>query len=156
MTLESAIPTTVDFSQEIYVKYFTDIESLKFIDGKSDWIDLRAAKTVMLNRGQDYLIPLGVAIKLPEGYEALIAPRSSSFKHYGFLQTNSIGVIDETYCGNEDEWKLPIYATRESIITKGDRIAQFRIIKHQPKIKFIAVDELEDTNRGGFGSTGTN
>ena len=142
---------------DIKIKYFNQrLSPLEYIDGKSDWIDLRAAATIALHHGEFYLVPLGVAIELPEGYEALIVPRSSSFKNYGFIQTNSMGVIDETYCGDNDEWKLPILATREGLIAEGDRIAQFRIIKHQPKLDFIEVKSLEKSNRGGFGSTGTN
>ena len=140
--------------EKIQIKYFADIDKLKFIDGKSDWIDLRAAETVKLNAGDFALIPLGVGMKLPSGYEANIAPRSSTFKNYGILQTNSVAVIDESYCGPEDEWKYPVYATRYTVINKNDRICQFRINKKQPDIQFEEVDELDGITRGGFGSTG--
>lgn len=141
----------------IEIKYFSDkIIPLEYIDGKSDWIDLRSATDITLKKGEFALIPLGVAIKLPKGYEAIIAPRSSSFKNWGILQTNSIGVIDETYCGNGDQWLMPVYATRDTEIKLNDRVCQFRIVEHQPTIKFAPVEKLENTNRGGFGSTGTN
>ncbi len=121
-----------------------------------DWIDLRSAETVCLYKGEKALLRLGVAMKLPEGYEAILAPRSSTFKNYGLIQTNGIGIIDSTYCGNNDEWMMPVLATREIMIHKNDRICQFRIQKKQPTIKFVVVDKLGDEDRGGFGSTGTN
>lgn len=121
-----------------------------------DWIDLRSAETVCLYKGEKALLRLGVAMKLPDGYEAILAPRSSTFKNYGIIQTNGIGIIDSTYCGNNDEWMMPVLATREIMIHKNDRICQFRIQKKQPTIKFVVVDKLSDEDRGGFGSTGTN
>lgn len=137
------------------VKYFKRLlKPLEYIDGKSDWVDLRCAETMTLEKGNFYLIPLGVAIKLPSGYEAHVVPRSSTFKNYGIIQTNSMGVIDNTYCGDNDQWMLPVYATRDTEINFNDRIAQFRIVENQPKIVFEAVEHLEDTDRGGFGSTG--
>lgn len=143
--------------KDIKIKYFSNkILPLEYIDGKSDWIDLRAATDMTLKKGEFALIPLGVAIKLPEGYEALIAPRSSTFKNWGILQTNSIGVIDETYCGDGDQWLMPILATRDTEIKLNDRVCQFRIVQHQPKINFIPVERMENINRGGFGSTGIN
>lgn len=142
---------------EIKIKYFCkDIEKLRFIDGKSDWIDLRAAKDISLKAGEFALIPLGVGMKLPKGYEAHVVPRSSSFKNFGIIQTNSMGVIDESYCGDEDEWKFPAYAVRDTNIKVNDRICQFRIMEHQPNFIFVESEKLEDTNRGGFGSTGKN
>ena len=139
----------------IKIKYFTDkIDKLDYIDGKSDWIDLRAAKDITLKKGESKLIPLGVAMKLPDGYEAHIVPRSSTFKNFGIIQTNHMGVIDGTYCGDNDEWKLPVYATRDTVIHMNDRICQFRIVENQPKIEFEAVDKLAGADRGGFGSTG--
>ena len=121
-----------------------------------DWIDLRSAEPVCLYKGEKALLRLGVAMKLPDGYEAILAPRSSTFKNYGIIQTNGIGIIDSTYCGNNDEWMMPVLATREIMIHKNDRICQFRIQKKQPTIKFVVVDKLGDEDRGGFGSTGTN
>lgn len=142
---------------EIKIKYFSkDIEKLRFIDGKSDWIDLRAAKDISLKAGEFALIPLGVGMKLPNGYEAHVVPRSSSFKNFGIIQTNSMGVIDESYCGDEDEWKFPAYAVRDTNIKVNDRICQFRIMEHQPNFTFVESEKLEDINRGGFGSTGKN
>lgn len=119
-----------------------------------EWIDVRAAEEVDLVEGGAYLIPLGFSCRLPFGYEAIMAPRSGSFRKYGFIQTNSIGVIDEKYGGNDDQWMLAVYATRHAVIPKGDRIAQFRIQEIQPEIVIIPVDDLGDNNRGGFGSTG--
>ena len=141
--------------EHIKIKYFTDkIEKLAYIDGKSDWIDLRAAADFVLKKGEFQLIPLGVAMELPKGYEAHVVPRSSTFKNYGILQVNSCGVIDGSYCGNEDMWRMPVYATRDTIIHKNDRICQFRILENQPAIVFEETEILENSNRGGFGTTG--
>lgn len=141
--------------ETILIRYLCpDIEPLRYIDGKSDWIDLRAAETVELKAGEYRLIPLGVAMKLPAGYEAHVVPRSSTFKHYGVLQANSMGIIDESYCGSGDQWHFSAYATRDTVIQKNDRICQFRIFTHQPRIEFEVREALEGTDRGGFGSTG--
>lgn len=141
-------------SPVVKVKYLApDMMPLKSIS-KGDWIDLRAAEDVHLEKGQYYMIPLGVAMELPAGYEAIVAPRSSTFKHFGILMTNSIGTIDESYCGDGDEWHFPAFATRAAYIKKNDRICQFRIIEHQPAVRFETVLELGHDNRGGFGSTG--
>lgn len=142
---------------QIKIKYFTDkIDKLCYIEGKSDWIDLRAAETVELKAGEFKLIPLGVAMQLPKGYEAHIVPRSSTFKNFGIIQTNSQGVIDETYCGANDQWFFPAYALRDTVININDRICQFRIMEHQPSIDFIADSLANNIDRGGHGSTGTN
>ena len=141
--------------KNIQIKYFTDeIEKLTYIDGKSDWIDLRAAKEMELKAGQYAMIPLGVAMKLPEGYEAHIVPRSSTYKNYGLIQTNHMGVVDESYCGDNEQWHMPVYALRDTVIHVNDRICQFRIMEHQPKIVFEEVEALSAPDRGGFGSTG--
>ena len=141
--------------EEIKVKYFQeDMEELCYVAGKSDWIDLRAAQEVSLKAGEFRLIPLGVAIALPQGYEAHIAPRSSTFKNYGILQTNSVGVVDCSYCGDNDQWHMPVYTTRDVTIEKGARICQFRIMKNQPQLHFTRVEHLDAPDRGGFGSTG--
>ena len=140
---------------QIRIKYFTDaIERLTYIDGKSDWIDLRASEEVTLKAGEFCLSPLGVAMELPEGYEAHVVPRSSTFKNYGIIQTNSCGIIDGTYCGDDDMWRMPVYAVRDTVIHVNDRICQFRIFENQPKITFDEVESLGNKNRGGFGSTG--
>ena len=137
------------------VKYFSeDIEKLRYIDGKSDWIDLRSAADVELEAAEFKLIPLGIAIELPHGYEAHVVPRSSTFKNFGVLQVNSMGVIDETYCGDNDQWFMPVLAVRDTKICVNDRICQFRIMEHQPALTFEQVDHLEGADRGGFGSTG--
>lgn len=141
----------------IRIKYFTDkIEKLTYIGGKSDWIDLRAAEDVELKAGEFRLIPLGVAMELPKGYEAHIVPRSSTFKNFGVIQTNHMGVVDESYCGDNDQWFFPAYAVRDTKIQTGDRICQFRIMEHQPEIAFEETDRLGHEDRGGHGSTGKN
>ena len=141
--------------ETIKIKYHTDeIEKLRYIDGKSDWIDLRAAEDVELKAGEFKLISLGVSMELPKGYEAYIVPRSSTFKNFGIIQTNHHAIIDESYCGDNDIWKYPAYALRDTIIHKNDRICQFRIEKHQPTIKFEEVEHLKGEERGGFGSSG--
>ena len=138
---------------KIKVKYFADVEPLQKIS-VGDWVDLRAAKDIELKKGEYRVIPLGVALELPEGYEALVVPRSSTFKHYGILMTNSVGVIDNSYCGDDDQWHFPALATRDVFIWKGERICQFRIIKNQPELEFEIVEHLGNRSRGGFGSTG--
>lgn len=141
--------------ETIRIKYFSDeIEKLTYIDGVSDWIDLRAASEVSLKKGEFALIPLGVAMKLPKGYEAHVVPRSSTFKNFGIIQTNHMGVIDESYCGDNDQWFMPALAVKDTQIHINDRICQFRIMKHQPTISFEETDHLADKDRGGFGSTG--
>ena len=141
--------------KKIRIKYFSDeIEPLSYIDGKSDWIDLRCAKETVLKAGEMKLIPLGVAMELPEGYEAHVVPRSSTFKNFGVLQANSYGIVDETYAGDNDQWFFPAYAVRDTVIRVNDRICQFRIEKHQPRIEFEEVSHLTREDRGGFGTTG--
>jgi len=143
--------------KDIKIKYFDENIRRIEITTLGDWIDLRAAEDVELKKGEYYLIPLGIAMELPDGYEALIAPRSSTFKNFGIIQTNHIGIIDECYCGDNDQWYFPAYALRDTVIKTNDRICQFRIIKHQPKIRFVEVPSLKnDCDRGGIGITGTN
>ena len=138
----------------IKIKYHTDgIEISKIAIG--DWIDLRASEDVIINRGDFKLISLGVSMKLPNGFEAHIVPRSSTFKTWGILQANGMGVVDNSYSGNGDIWRFPAYATRDTEIKKGDRICQFRIIK-KAKMTIEKTDDLGDNNRDGFGSTGKN
>ena len=138
---------------EIRIKYLADITKIERI-GVGDWIDLRAAEDIVMKAGEYRLIPLGVAMELPSGYEALVAPRSSTYKRYGILQANGIGIIDETYCGDGDQWHFPALAMRDTAIRKNDRICQFRIIEHQPKVDLIEVKFLGNYDRGGLGSTG--
>ena len=142
-------------SLTIRVKYFSDkIGKLEYIEGKSDWIDLRSSGDVSLKKGEFALIPLGIAMELPEGYEAHIVPRSSTFKNFGIIQTNHMGVIDNSYCGDNDQWYFPALAVRDTEIKTGDRICQFRIIENQPTLTFEECDHLQGSDRGGFGSTG--
>ncbi|HHU18464.1 MAG: dUTP diphosphatase [Anaerovoracaceae bacterium] len=141
--------------ERIKIKYLNnEIIRLENIGGKSDWIDLRSAERVVMKAGEFKLIHLGVAMQLPEGYEAHIVPRSSTFMNFGIIQTNHLGVIDHKYCGPNDWWKMPAYAIRDTIIEVNDRICQFRIQKNQPTIYFEEVEELFGEDRGGFGSTG--
>lgn len=140
---------------KIKIKYFTDIEKITKIE-KGDWIDLRAAEDVTLKAGEFKLIPLGVAMELPVGYEAHMVPRSSTYKKFGIIQTNHQAVIDESYCGDNDQWLYPAYALRDTEIHKGDRICQFRIMEKQPNIEFEEVEQLGNEDRGSFGSTGVN
>ena len=140
----------------IKVKYHNaNIEQIKEIP-EGNWIDLRASVTVELKAGDYSIIPLGVSIKLPDGYEGHLAPRSSTFKNWGIIQTNSVGVIDNSYCGENDIWGMPVYATRDTVIKENDRICQFRIMKVMGDVRIEKVDTMEDADRGGFGSTGTN
>ena len=141
----------------IKIKYHSnEIEKLTYIDGKSDWIDLRSAEDIELKSGEFKLISLGISMQLPKGYEAHIVPRSSTYKNFGIIQTNHMGVVDETYCGNNDVWMMPALAIRDTVIHKNDRICQFRIIEHQPVIEFEEVESLGNIDRGGIGSTGMN
>ena len=141
--------------EQIKIKYFTDkIDKLAYIDGKSDWIDLRASEEVTLKQGEFALVPLGVAMELPKGYEAHIVPRSSTYKNFGVIQANHCGVVDGSYCGDNDMWRMPVIAMRYTHIHVNDRICQFRIMKNQPEILFEEVEHLEGKDRGGFGTTG--
>ncbi len=139
---------------QIKIKYFdneiTKVE--KIVQG--DWIDLRSAKEISMKKGDFSLIPLGIAMELPKGYEAHVVPRSSTFKNYGILLVNSTGIIDNSYNGDNDQWWFPAYATRDITIPKNDRICQFRIMKNQPEFEFQFVDMLGNEDRGGLGSTG--
>lgn len=143
-------------TKTIRIRYHSsEIERLRYIGGKSDWIDLRSAENVTLKAGEFHLIDLGVSVQLPEGYEIITAPRSSTFRRWGLIQTNSVGVVDESYCGDNDVLRMPVYATRDCEIHVNDRVCQFRIIEHQPQIRFEEVSSLGNADRGGFGSTGS-
>lgn len=147
-------------SLTIKIKYHTDIDKL---EKHGDWIDLRAGEDVFIPKGECRIFSLGVSMELPEGYEAIIAPRSSTFNNYGIILVNSIGVIDHKYCGTNDVWRYLAYCVKGnsihdgqigSYIRKNDRICQFRILKNQPEVEFVEVDELDSDDRGGIGSTG--
>ncbi len=141
---------------DISIKYHVpDMPPLSPIDAKSDWIDLRAAERVEMKAGEFRIISLGVSMKLPEGYEAHLAPRSSTFLKYGILQTNSVGIIDNSYSGDNDIWGMPAYAVRDTVIEKGDRICQFRLMQKMEPVRFMEAEHLGSTDRGGFGSTGS-
>lgn len=140
----------------VKIKYHADgLEKIKTIEN-GDWIDLRAAEDVELKAGEYKTISLGVSMELPENCEAHVVPRSSTFKTWGILQTNSMAVIDNSYCGDNDIWRLPVYAVRDTVIHKNDRICQFRIMPKMTHVEFDEVDHLEGKDRGGFGSTGKN
>lgn len=141
-------------TKTIKIKYHNpNIDKIEKIS-TGDWIDLRSAETVELKAGESKLISLGVSMKLPEGYEAHIVPRSSTFKNFGVIQTNHQGVIDNSYSGTNDIWRFSAHALRDTIIRENDRICQFRIIEKMPEVKFEEVSALDDSDRGGFGSTG--
>lgn len=137
----------------IRIKYLRDIQKIERFN-VGDWIDLRAGEDIVMAKGTYQMIPLGVAMELPKGYEALVAPRSSTFKKYGIVLVNSLGIIDESYKGDNDEWNFLAYAMRDTIIRKNERICQFRIIRHQPLIHLQEVETLGNADRGGIGSTG--
>lgn len=138
---------------KINIKYKPGAYQLAQID-KGDWIDLYTYETVELQQGEFKLIDLGIAMQLPEKYEAIVAPRSSTFKKYGLLQANSIGIIDNSYCGNNDYWMWPAYATKNITIPAGTRLCQFRVFENQPSVEFKELSQFDAVDRGGFGSTG--
>ena len=140
--------------QTIKIKYLRDIQKIERFN-VGDWIDLRAAEKVQMKAGEYRAIPLGVAMELPQYYEAIVAPRSSTFKRFGIMSANGIGIIDESYCGDNDEWHFLAYAVRDTVIHQNERICQFRILKHQPLIHLKEVESLGNADRGGMGSTGT-
>lgn len=141
--------------KKIKIKYFdNEIDKVEKIS-KGDLIDLRAAERVEMKAGDFKLIKLGVGMKLPDGYKANVYPRSSTYKNFGIILANSVGQIDNSYSGDNDEWRFPAIALRDTIIHKNDRICQFEIQKIQPEIEFVEVEHLDDVNRGGIGSTGT-
>lgn len=138
---------------KIKVKYHSNIYPLEKREN-GDWIDLRVAEDVSMKAGEFKLISLGVSMQLPDGYEALIVPRSSTFKNWGVLQTNHCGVIDNSYCGDNDIWMFPALATRDVFIEKNSRICQFRIQQKMQYVSFETVDNLGNPDRKGFGSSG--
>lgn len=140
---------------KLKIKYHVkELEKLRYIDGKSDWIDLRVAENVSMKQGEYRLISMGISVEIPKGYEMLIVPRSSAYKNFGVLQTNAMGVVDESFCGDNDIIHMPILAMRDTEIHINDRIGQFRLMPHQPEVHFIEVDHLDNEDRGGFGTTG--
>lgn len=140
--------------EQIKIKYHNpDLTKIEKI-AVGDWVDLRTAEDITLKAGEFKIISLGISMKLPDGFEALVVPRSSTFKKWGIIQTNHIGIIDNSYSGTNDIWGMPVYAMRDTEIKMNDRICQFRIIKNQPEIDFVEVEVLGEIDRGGFGSTG--
>jgi len=141
----------------LIVKYHdhgNGVFKLKKIE-QGDWIDVYSAIDIRIERFGSAVIPLGFSLQLPEGHEAHLSPRSSTFSKWGIIQTNSVGVIDESYCGDDDEWKMPVFAVRDTEIRCGDKIGQFRIVKKMPEVGFLEVETLSGKSRGGFGSTGS-
>lgn len=149
----SEIPLNTYNKETIKIKYLSDIEKIKQVKG-SNWCDLRSSQTIHMKAGEWRLIPLGIVVKLPHGYEAHIVPRSSTFKNFGLIQANHFGVVDNSYSSNEDQWYFSAIASRDTTINKNDRICQFRIMQIQPTLIFDEVDDLGNNTRGGFGSTG--
>ena len=140
--------------EKIQIKYFdNEIDKVEKIS-KGDLIDLRSAETVHLKKGEFHLIPLGVGMILPSGYKANVYPRSSTYKNFGIIMANSVGQVDASYCGENDQWMFPAIALRDTTINKNDRICQFEIQKIQPEIEFEEVEHLDEVSRGSFGSTG--
>lgn len=139
--------------ETIKIKYLPGAAHMEMTD-KGDWCDCFSYEDVTLKKGEYGYVNLGFACQLPAGYEAHLAPRSSTFKHFGVIQTNGFGIIDESFNSNADLWMMPVYAMRDTIIKKGERPCQFRIMKKQPKIEFEEVKDLHNETRGGFGSTG--
>lgn len=147
---------------KLKIKYFDDAKRLEKIS-KGNWIDVYANEDVFVIKNHFEKIPLGFALELPEGWEGHLAPRSSTFKTWGIIQTNSIGIVDDTYIGDDDQWCMPVYCLepKDSLgglsgvwIRKGDKIGQFRIMEVMPNIEFEEVEKLDNKNRGGFGTTG--
>ena len=154
---------------KIKIKYFSkDYPRLEKI-AKGDWIDLRVDTikewngevvedddwgTIFYSKGDVIKVGVGVAMELPNGYEAEIRPRSSTFRNSGLIQTNSVGTIDNSYCGDNDEWMIEFIAMRDGTMKRFDRVCQFRIWENQPEFEFEEVDRLENKDRGGYGSTG--
>ena len=151
----------------IRIKYFDKATKLKKIT-KGNWIDVYANKDVFVKCGERAMVPLGFALELPEGWEGHLAPRSSTFKTWGIIQTNSVGVVDDTYIGDNDQWHMPVYClqgkeiesengeeVKGTWIRKGDKIGQFRIMEVMPEIEFEEVESFGNKDRGGFGTTGT-
>ena len=140
--------------EQIKIKYhYKDLTKLEKIP-IGDMIDLRSAEDVEMKQGEFKIISLGISMKLPKGFEAHIYLRSSTFKNFGVIQANGTGIIDNSYSGTQDIWRFPAIALRDTVIHKNDRICQFRIVRSQPEIEFVEVEELNSTNRSGFGSTG--
>lgn len=141
---------------QIKIKYFDqELERINKIS-IGDWIDLRCSEEIELKKGQHYYVPLGVAMELPKGYEAWLTSRSSMAKKFHIQHCDDLGVIDNSYCGDDDMWKLPVIALEDTILHKNDRICQFRIHEVMPEVEIIEVESLNNPNRGGLGSTGTN
>ena len=149
---------------KIRIKYFEDAVRLKKI-AKGNWIDVYSNKDVFVKQGERAMIPLGFALELPNGWEAHLAPRSSTVKTWGLIQTNSVGVVDDTYIGDDDQWHMPVYCLQSkdengdegkgTWIKKGDKIGQFRIMEVMPEIEFEEVESFGNVSRGGFGTTGS-
>lgn len=151
----------------IRIKYFDGAVRLKKI-AKGNWIDVYANKDIFIKHNERAMIPLGFALELPKGWEAHLAPRSSTFKSWGIIQTNGVGVVDDTYIGDNDQWHMPVYCLvpkdvqvvegkeeKGTFIKKGDKIGQFRIMEVMPQIEFEEVESFGNCDRGGFGTTGT-
>ena len=145
---------------KIRIKYFEGATKLKKIS-KGNWIYVYASKDIFVPLNERAMVPLGFALELPQGWEGHLAPRSSTFKTWGIIQTNSVGVVDDTYIGDNDQWHMPVYCLQAkhdngTWIRTGDKIGQFRIMEVMPEIQFDEVESFGNCDRGGFGTTGTN
>lgn len=145
---------------KIRIKYFEGATKLKKIS-KGNWIDVYASKDIFVPLNERAMVPLGFALELPQGWEGHLAPRSSTFKTWGIIQTNSVGVVDDTYIGDNDQWHMPVYCLQAkhdngTWIRTGNKIGQFRIMEVMPEIQFDEVESFGNCDRGGFGTTGTN
>ena len=151
---------------KLRVKYLDGAKKMEKIT-KGNWIDVYAYEDVFVPVGQRKMINLGFALELPQGWEGHLAPRSSTFKTWGIIQTNSVGVVDDTYIGDNDIWHMPVYCLqfkdyadrgigleKGTWIHKGDKIGQFRIMEVMPEIEFEEVESFGNADRGGFGTTG--
>lgn len=151
---------------KLRIKYLKEANKLEKIT-KGNWIDVYAYEDIFVPEGGRAMVNLGFALELPKGWEGHLAPRSSTFKTWGIIQTNSVGVVDDTYIGNNDIWHMPVYClqgkdilndlykeVRGTWIKKGDKIGQFRIMEVMPSIEFEEVESFDNEDRGGFGTTG--
>lgn len=143
---------------KLRVKYLQDATRMNKIT-KGNWIDVYAYQDTFVPEGERAMINLGFALELPKGWEGHLAPRSSTFKTWGVIQTNSVGVVDDTYIGDNDIWHMPVYCLQAkdengTWIKKGDKIGQFRIMEVMPEIEFEEVESFGNQDRGGFGTTG--
>lgn len=144
----------LETAKELKVKINT--HGNKLPEAHGEWIDLYTAEDAELKQLDFKIISLGISMQLPNGYYAEVVPRSSTCKNFGVIMANSMGIIENSYCGDGDVWGFPAVAIRDTFIPKDTRICQFRLVKQSKAVEFEQVEKLDNANRGGFGSTGTN